>query len=160
MSGMVILARLSSIYSVCSESAGVAGKAFLLLLPSSSSRSSDELELQCMGCPSSLPTLYWLPLSIPSERSSSSSTSLSSLHMLINIKSIAFVSLRFLDSHTRQLSIGYISVFSLIFMFASPVFIIVPNGIGTILGVVQLALYYHYSSKCDESSRESLLVYA
>ncbi|CAI0452051.1 unnamed protein product [Linum tenue] len=119
---------------------------------------------------------------------------------------IAFVSLRFLDSHTRQLFIGYLSVFSLISMFASPLFIInlvvktrsveympfflslatflmslsffaygmlkgdgfisasllmqVPNGIGTILGVVQLALYYHYSSKYDDSSREPLLAYA
>ncbi|CAI0452047.1 unnamed protein product, partial [Linum tenue] len=39
-------------------------------------------------------------------------------------------------------------------------FISVPNGIGTILGVVQLALYYHYSSKYDDSSREPLLAYA
>ncbi|CAI0381962.1 unnamed protein product [Linum tenue] len=145
MSGMVILARLSSIYSVCSESAGVAGKAFLLLLPSSSSRSSDELELQWF------PTFeFWSGLKM----------SVLLVRVFALFASIAFVSLRFLDSHTRQLSIGYISVFSLIFMFASPVFIIVPNGIGTILGVVQLALYYHYSSKCDESSRESLLVYA
>ncbi|CAI0381963.1 unnamed protein product [Linum tenue] len=109
MSGMVILARLSSIYSVCSESAGVAGKAFLLLLPSSSSRSSDELELQWF------PTFeFWSGLKM----------SVLLVRVFALFASIAFVSLRFLDSHTRQLSIGYISVFSLIFMFASPVFII------------------------------------
>lgn len=33
----------------------------------------------------------------------------------------------------------------------------VPNGIGTILGIVQLALYYYYSSKYGEGSREPLL---
>ncbi|CAN1230363.1 Bidirectional sugar transporter SWEET2a [Linum grandiflorum] len=110
---------------------------------------------------------------------------------------IAYGSLRFLDSETRQLFIGYLSVFSLISMFASPLFIInlviktrsveympfflsfatflmsvsfsvygllkadvfiyVPNGIGTVLGVVQLALYYYYRNQFDENSTEPLL---
>ncbi|CAK7350322.1 unnamed protein product [Dovyalis caffra] len=70
---------------------------------------------------------------------------------------VAFVSLRFLDSHLRQMVVGYLSVFSLISMFASPLFIIVPNGIGTILGIVQLVLYYYYSSKYGEGSTEPLL---
>ncbi|KAG6736374.1 bidirectional sugar transporter SWEET2a isoform X1 [Populus alba] len=116
---------------------------------------------------------------------------------------VVFVSLRFLETHLRQMVVGYLSVFSLISMFASPLFIInlviktqsveympfylslstfltslsfstygvlkfdpflyvsmflqVPNGIGTILGIVQLALYYYYSSKYGEGSREPLL---
>ncbi|KAK6932281.1 SWEET sugar transporter [Dillenia turbinata] len=37
---------------------------------------------------------------------------------------IVFVSMRYLDSHTRQLFVGYLSVASLISMFASPLFII------------------------------------
>lgn len=110
---------------------------------------------------------------------------------------VVFVSLRFLETHLRQMVVGYLSVFSLISMFASPLFIInlviktqsveympfylslstfltslsfstygvlkfdpflyVPNGIGTILGIVQLALFYYYSSKYGEGSREPLL---
>lgn len=116
---------------------------------------------------------------------------------------VVFVSLRFLETHLRQMVVGYLSVFSLISMFASPLFIInlviktqsveympfylslstfltslsfstygvlkfdpflyvsmflqVPNGIGTILGIVQLALYYYYSSKYGEGSAEPLL---
>ncbi|KAL5772086.1 hypothetical protein ACOSP7_011689 [Xanthoceras sorbifolium] len=42
-------------------------------------------------------------------------------------------------------------------MFKDDPFIYVPNGIGTILGIVQLILYSHYSSKSDERSREPLL---
>uniref|UniRef100_A0A7C8Z6V9 Bidirectional sugar transporter SWEET n=1 Tax=Opuntia streptacantha TaxID=393608 RepID=A0A7C8Z6V9_OPUST len=37
-------------------------------------------------------------------------------------------------------------------------FIYVPNGIGTILGMLQLALYAYYSNLSRESSREPLLV--
>ncbi|KAK2642645.1 hypothetical protein Ddye_024408 [Dipteronia dyeriana] len=36
-------------------------------------------------------------------------------------------------------------------------FIYVPNGIGTILGIVQLMLYSYYSSKSGGGSREPLL---
>ncbi|CAN1167283.1 Bidirectional sugar transporter SWEET2a [Linum perenne] len=121
--------------------------------------------------------------------------------VLASFAAIAYISLTFMDSQIRQLFIGYLSVFSLISMFASPLFIInlviksrsveympfflsfatflmslsfsaygllkgdvfiyAPNGIGTILGLVQLGLYYYYSSQFDESSREPLLqVYA
>jgi solute carrier family 50 protein (sugar transporter) len=38
---------------------------------------------------------------------------------------VVFVSLRFLETHLRQMVVGYLSVFSLISMFASPLFIIV-----------------------------------
>ena len=40
---------------------------------------------------------------------------------------IIFVSLRFLDSPSRQLFVGYLSVASLISMFASPLLIIVSS---------------------------------
>ncbi|OMO82798.1 SWEET sugar transporter [Corchorus capsularis] len=110
---------------------------------------------------------------------------------------IVFVSLRFLDSPSRQLFVGYLSVASLISMFASPLliinlvikmrsveympfslslatflmslaffvygmfkhdaFIYVPNGIGTVLGTVQLALYTYFSSASQEESRHPLI---
>lgn len=35
---------------------------------------------------------------------------------------VVFVSLRFLETHLRQMVVGYLSVFSLISMFASPLF--------------------------------------
>lgn len=40
---------------------------------------------------------------------------------------IAYVSLAFLDHKTRQTFVGYLSVASLIFMFASPLSIIVSS---------------------------------
>lgn len=110
---------------------------------------------------------------------------------------IVFISLRFFESSSRQLFVGYISVFSLISMFASPLFIInlvirtksveympfylslstflmsvsffvygmlkhdpfitVPNGIGAILGIVQLVLYLYYSRMSCEIERRPLL---
>ncbi|KAL4180802.1 hypothetical protein AMTRI_Chr12g234210 [Amborella trichopoda] len=109
---------------------------------------------------------------------------------------IVFVSLRFMGPSLRQLFVGYLSVASLISMFASPLFIInlviqtksvefmpfylslatflmsfsffafgflkhdgfiyVPNGIGSLLGVVQLVLYAYYSRK-SKDSEEPLL---
>ncbi|KAK1258728.1 Bidirectional sugar transporter SWEET2a [Acorus gramineus] len=103
---------------------------------------------------------------------------------------IAFVSLQFLDPPSRQMLVGYLSVASLITMFASPLFIInlviqtrsvefmpfylslstflmsmsffaygmlkhdyfiyIPNGIGGILGAIQLALYAYYSKPVEE----------
>ncbi|XP_024020545.1 bidirectional sugar transporter SWEET2a [Morus notabilis] len=110
---------------------------------------------------------------------------------------IVFVSVKVLDSGVRQAFVGYLSVASLISMFASPLFIIklviktrsvefmpfylslstflmslsffaygmlkydgfiyVPNGIGSILGLVQLALYYYFSGTSSEDSREPLI---
>ncbi|KAF8411103.1 hypothetical protein HHK36_003642 [Tetracentron sinense] len=111
---------------------------------------------------------------------------------------IVFVSLRFFDPPMRQIFVGYLSVASLISMFASPLFIInlviqtrsveympfylslstflmsisffaygifkydpfiyVPNGIGTVLGAVQLALYSYYRRTSREDSRNPLIV--
>ncbi|VVA32156.1 PREDICTED: bidirectional sugar [Prunus dulcis] len=111
---------------------------------------------------------------------------------------VVFVSLGVLEYDDRQTFVGYLSVASLISMFASPLFIIklviktrsvefmpfnlsfatflmslsfsaygifkedpflyIPNGIGTILGLVQLALYSYYSKISGEDSREPLIV--
>ncbi|PON54614.1 SWEET sugar transporter [Parasponia andersonii] len=129
---------------------------------------------------------------------------------------IVFLSTRVLHPSIRQIFVGYLSVASLISMFASPLFIIVlqsvssthvvfcmdivfqklviktrsvefmpfylslstflmslsfsaygmskydpfiyvPNGIGTILGLVQLALYYYISTTSTEESRQPLI---
>ncbi|XP_010926193.2 bidirectional sugar transporter SWEET2a isoform X2 [Elaeis guineensis] len=111
---------------------------------------------------------------------------------------IICVSLELLDGRTRQMFVGYLSVASLISMFASPLcimnlvirtrsvefmpfylslstflmsisffaygmlkhdyFVYVPNGIGTILGVIQLFLYAYYRRKSRQDSRLPLLV--
>ncbi|KAL8468355.1 hypothetical protein ACS0TY_031543 [Phlomoides rotata] len=110
---------------------------------------------------------------------------------------IIFVSIRVFEPPNRKLFVGYLSVFSLISMFASPLFIInlvirtksveympfylslatffmslaffaygllkedtfvsVPNGIGAILGIIQLVLYFYYSRSYVESSRRPML---
>ncbi|KAI3830935.1 hypothetical protein MKX03_010233 [Papaver bracteatum] len=110
---------------------------------------------------------------------------------------IAYVSMTFFDSHTRQLFVGCLSVASLISMFASPLFVInlvirtksvefmpfylslatflmsisfltygvlksdlfiyLPNGIGTVLGAIQLSLYAYYSRTSGDGSREPLI---
>ncbi|XP_073308772.1 bidirectional sugar transporter SWEET2a-like isoform X2 [Primulina huaijiensis] len=110
---------------------------------------------------------------------------------------IVFLSLHVFQPPNRQLFVGYLSVFSLISMFASPLFVInlvvrtksveympfylslatflmsgaffaygllkhdsfvsVPNGIGAILGIIQLVLYLHYSKISEEASRRLLL---
>ncbi|XP_057949397.1 bidirectional sugar transporter SWEET2a-like [Malania oleifera] len=110
---------------------------------------------------------------------------------------IVVVSMRLLDPHMRQIFVGYLSMASLVSMFASPLFVInlvirtksveympfylslstflmslsffaygmlkydpfiyVPNGIGTILGAVQLALYTYFNSISGDDSREPLI---
>ncbi|KAJ1690598.1 hypothetical protein LUZ63_014753 [Rhynchospora breviuscula] len=110
---------------------------------------------------------------------------------------IIYVSLAFFDHPTRMALVGYLSVASLISMFASPLlvinlviktksvefmpfylslatflmsisffayglllhdfFIYIPNGIGTILGVVQLMLYAYYSQISGDNYRLPLL---
>ncbi|CAK7351797.1 unnamed protein product [Dovyalis caffra] len=98
----------------------------------------------------------------------------------------------------RWVTVGSLTVVSLISMFASPLFVInlvirtksvefmpfylslstflmstsfflygvlnfdafvyVPNGVGTILGIIQLALYFHYKKKPLHESKEPLIV--
>ncbi|GMI82269.1 hypothetical protein like AT3G14770 [Hibiscus trionum] len=112
--------------------------------------------------------------------------------------SVVFVSLRFLDSPSRQLFVGSLSVASLISMFASPLliinlviktrsveymplslsvaiflmslaffvygvlkhdaFIYVPNGIGTGLGTLQLALYAYFKDASREELKHPLMI--
>uniref|UniRef100_A0A6N2LYG8 Bidirectional sugar transporter SWEET n=1 Tax=Salix viminalis TaxID=40686 RepID=A0A6N2LYG8_SALVM len=107
-------------------------------------------------------------------------------------------SLQIHDQMIRWISVGSLTVVSLISMFASPLFIInlvvrtksvefmpfylslstflmstsfllygvlnfdafiyVPNGIGTILGIMQLLLYFHYKKKSIQESKEPLIV--
>ncbi|KAK4266276.1 hypothetical protein QN277_027223 [Acacia crassicarpa] len=111
---------------------------------------------------------------------------------------IVFGSLQIANHLMRQMFVGFLSVASLISMFASPLFVIklviptrsvefmpfylslstflmsasffvygmlnfdvfvyVPNGIGTILGIVQLVLYFYYKGASVEESREPLIV--
>ncbi|GFY88673.1 nodulin MtN3 family protein [Actinidia rufa] len=71
---------------------------------------------------------------------------------------IAFASVKLFQPPNRQIFVGYLSVISLISMFASPLFVIVPNGIGTGLGIIQLVMYYYYSNAHGRGSREPLLV--
>ncbi|KAF7836609.1 bidirectional sugar transporter SWEET2-like [Senna tora] len=111
---------------------------------------------------------------------------------------IIFGSLQIADSVTRRTFVGFLTVASLVSMFASPLFIIklvirtksveympfslsmstflmstafliygllnddvfvyVPNGIGTILGITQLSLFFFYKNKSREDSREPLIV--
>ncbi|PKU65183.1 bidirectional sugar transporter SWEET2a isoform X1 [Dendrobium catenatum] len=111
---------------------------------------------------------------------------------------IVYVSLEMFDHQSRQTFIGYLSVASLISMFASPLFIInlvvrtksvefmpfhlslatflmsisffayglllndffiyIPNGIGSVLGVIQLLVYAYYNKRSREESSPPLLV--
>ncbi|KAK8958268.1 Bidirectional sugar transporter SWEET2a [Platanthera guangdongensis] len=111
---------------------------------------------------------------------------------------IVYVSLEMFDHQARRTFIGYLSVASLISMFASPLFIInlvvrtksvefmpfhlslatflmsisflaygmlvddffiyLPNGIGSVLGVIQLLLYAYYSKRSREESMLPLLI--
>ncbi|KAL1169670.1 hypothetical protein V6Z11_A05G162000 [Gossypium hirsutum] len=101
--------------------------------------------------------------------------------------SIVFASMRFLDSPSRQHFVGYLSVASLISMFASPLiiiklavslslatflmslaffvygmfkhdaFIYIPNGIGTGLGTLQLALYAYFNDASQEELKHPLI---
>ncbi|XP_044953644.1 bidirectional sugar transporter SWEET2a [Hordeum vulgare subsp. vulgare] len=111
---------------------------------------------------------------------------------------IVYVSMALFDHKPRRTFVGYLSVASLIFMFASPLsiinlvirtksveympfylslsmslmsvsffaygallddfFIYVPNGVGTVLGVVQLLLYAYYRKGSRDEARRPLLV--
>lgn len=120
-----------------------------------------------------------------------------SISVIVLFLVVVIISLQFFDSHSRQIFVGYLSVASLISMFASPLFIIklviktrsveympfylsfstfltslsflayglfkadpfiyFPNGIGTILGIIQLALYFYYKNVSTVHLREPLI---
>ncbi|XP_054814639.1 bidirectional sugar transporter SWEET2-like isoform X2 [Prosopis cineraria] len=71
---------------------------------------------------------------------------------------IVTVSLQITNHSTRRMFVGFLSCATLISMFASPLFIIAPNGVGSILGSIQLVLYFYYKRASVEDSREPLLV--
>ncbi|KAG6512871.1 bidirectional sugar transporter SWEET2a-like [Zingiber officinale] len=117
--------------------------------------------------------------------------------VLCAFAAIVYLSLEFLDKPAWKALVGYLSVASLISMFASPLFIMnlvirtrsvefmpfylslatflmslsffayggllhdyfiyIPNGIGTLLGAVQLLVYGYYSRKTEEESTLPLL---
>ncbi|XP_044462417.1 bidirectional sugar transporter SWEET2a-like [Mangifera indica] len=225
----------TSVYSVCSDAAGVAGNLFAFVLFVSPiptfrrilrNQSTEQFSglpyiyalLNCLIC-----LWYGTPLVSPGIILVATVNSIGAVFQLIyvsifisyaeNAKKlkmsgfliavfalfgiIVFVSLKFFYTDERRAFVGYLSVASLISMFASPLFVIqlviksrsveympfylslstflmslsffvygmlkddpfisLPNGIGTLLGIVQLMLYAHYSSKSGESSRQPLL---
>uniref|UniRef100_A0A5B7BG34 Bidirectional sugar transporter SWEET n=1 Tax=Davidia involucrata TaxID=16924 RepID=A0A5B7BG34_DAVIN len=231
----MIPSGLFSPYSVCSDTAGIAGNLFAFVLFVSpiptfrriiKNRATEQFSglpyiyalLNCLIC-----LWYGIPLVSPGIILVATVNSVGAIFQLIYIAIfiayaekakkvkmsgllvavfamfaiISFVSIRLFDPPARQIFVGYLSVASLISMFASPLFIInlviktksvefmpfylslstflmslsffaygmfkcdpfisVPNGIGTVLGVVQLALYYYYSNESGEDSREPLL---
>ncbi|CAN1230361.1 Bidirectional sugar transporter SWEET2, partial [Linum grandiflorum] len=73
-------------------------------------------------------------------------------NLVIKTRSVEYMPF-FLSFATFLMSVSF-SVYGLL---KADVFIYVPNGIGTVLGVVQLALYYYYRNQFDENSTEPLL---
>ncbi|GMY33442.1 bidirectional sugar transporter SWEET2-like [Fagus crenata] len=75
------------------------------------------------------------------------------INLVIRTKSVEFM------PFYLSLSTFLMSTFFLLYgLFNSDAFVYVPNGMGTILGVVQLVLYFYYKSRSREDSREPLIV--
>ncbi|GER24553.1 bidirectional sugar transporter SWEET2 [Striga asiatica] len=200
---------LFSTYSFFSDAAGVAGNllAFVLFvspIPTFRriirSRSTEEFSglpyiyalLNCLIC-----LWYGMPIVSSGIILIATVNSVGAIFQLIYIIIFIIYANRKRKPPNRQLFVGYLSVFSLISMFASPLFIInlvirtksveympfylslatflmsvsffvyglfkqdpfisVPNGIGAILGIIQLVLYLCYSGGSIEVSRRPLL---
>ncbi|KAE8678107.1 Bidirectional sugar transporter SWEET2a [Hibiscus syriacus] len=75
------------------------------------------------------------------------------INLVIRTKSVEFMPF-YLSLSTFLMSTS----FFLYGVFNFDAFIYVPNGIGTVLGILQLALYFHYKTKCIEECREPLMV--
>ncbi|XP_050247700.1 bidirectional sugar transporter SWEET2 [Quercus robur] len=75
------------------------------------------------------------------------------INLVIRTKSVEFMPF-YLSLSTFLMS----SCFFLYGLFNYDPFIYVPNGIGTILGIIQLVLYFYYSNRSREDSREPLIV--
>ncbi|XP_019162003.1 PREDICTED: bidirectional sugar transporter SWEET2a-like [Ipomoea nil] len=226
---------LSSVYSICSFAAGVAGNVFAFVLfvspiptfrriiRSQSTEQFSELPyiyglLNCLIC-----LWYATPIVTPgiilvftvnsfggvfqlayitifivyAERTKKLKTLGWLLGVFAVFAVIVSVSIFAFQPPTRQIFVGYLSVLSLISMFASPLFIInlviktrsveympfylslatflmslsffayglllydlfisVPNGIGAVLGIIQLVLYFYISGRSGEDPRTPLL---
>ncbi|KAK7324488.1 hypothetical protein VNO77_28066 [Canavalia gladiata] len=75
------------------------------------------------------------------------------IKLVIQTKSVEFMPF-YLSLSTFLMSTS----FFLYGLLNDDAFIYVPNGIGTILGMIQLILYFYYESKSRENSREPLIV--
>ncbi|KAM7252100.1 hypothetical protein ACFE04_023983 [Oxalis oulophora] len=75
------------------------------------------------------------------------------INLVIRTKSVEFMPF-YLSLSTFLMSTS----FFLYGLFNNDIFVSIPNGIGTILGIVQLALYCHYSRQSGDSSKEPLIV--
>ncbi|XWS27405.1 hypothetical protein CRYUN_Cryun26dG0112200 [Craigia yunnanensis] len=75
------------------------------------------------------------------------------INLVIRTESVEFMPF-YLSLSTFLMSTS----FFLYGIFNFDAFIYVPNGIGTILGIVQLALYFYFKRKSVEDSREPLIV--
>ncbi|XP_022869919.1 bidirectional sugar transporter SWEET2-like isoform X3 [Olea europaea var. sylvestris] len=71
---------------------------------------------------------------------------------------IVIGSLLIIDLDVRHVAIGFLSSASLVSMLASPLFIIAPNGIGTVLAIIQLVLFSYYKNASRDNSVVPLLV--
>lgn len=74
------------------------------------------------------------------------------INLVIRTKSVEFMPF-YLSLSTFLMSTSFL----LYGIFNFDAFIYVPNGIGTILGIVQLALYFYFKRKSVEDSTEPLL---
>ncbi|KAG2677633.1 hypothetical protein I3843_12G109100 [Carya illinoinensis] len=75
------------------------------------------------------------------------------INLVIRTKSVEFMPF-YLSLSTFLMS----TCFFLYGLFNDDIFIYVPNGMGTILGIVQLVLYFFYSRRQREDSAEPLIV--
>ncbi|KAJ7948810.1 Bidirectional sugar transporter SWEET [Quillaja saponaria] len=75
------------------------------------------------------------------------------INLVIRTKSVEFMPFH-LSLSTFLMSTS----FFIYGMLNEDAFVFMPNGIGTILGIVQLALYFHYRSFSREEYREPLIV--
>ncbi|XP_004488983.1 bidirectional sugar transporter SWEET2 [Cicer arietinum] len=75
------------------------------------------------------------------------------IKLVIQTKSVEFMPF-YLSLSTFLMSTSFL----LYGLLSNDVFVYVPNGIGTILGVIQLILYCHYESKSRIDSEEPLIL--
>ncbi|KAG6607945.1 Bidirectional sugar transporter SWEET2 [Cucurbita argyrosperma subsp. argyrosperma] len=75
------------------------------------------------------------------------------INLVIRTKSVEFMPF-YLSLSTFLMSVS----FFLYGLFNYDLFVYAPNGIGAVLGIVQLVLYFYYSRAATEEPREPLLV--
>nr|GLL17521.1 bidirectional sugar transporter SWEET1-like [Ipomoea trifida] len=66
---------------------------------------------------------------------------------------VALVSLLALHAHARKIFCGFAAAIFSIIMYGSPLSIMVPNGVGSMLGMVQLMLYAIYRGNKGEGKK-------